>query len=399
MLLLKNACFIPELTQNFILEGDLLIKGNKISKIGKNIVVDENECITIDLLGKFLLPGFIDLHLHLTLSGYDVLQDNFKNSHFMALEAYSFAIKTLNAGFTTIRDVGSNYRIANSIRDSINQGILRGPNIISSGKILTPTESGNDYFPNMYVECDGVKEMTLATRKEIKYGADFIKLMGSGAIMNPGGDPSALICTDNEILSVVETAKFKNKYVAMHAHGTEAIKQAINCNVRTIEHASFIDEEGINKLLQKKDIFIIPTFVAFSDVLDLNLEKMTPVEEKTLQCFDLFKKSIKKAYDSGIFMGFGTDQGVDLVFHGDNGNEFIYRKEWINMKNIDILKQATINNAIISKLDHEIGDLKIDKLADLVILDGNPLEDISVCKNNIFMVIKNGIIEFNSNHS
>jgi imidazolonepropionase-like amidohydrolase len=390
MLLFKNANFIPELTENGLKHGDLLVDGAIILQIAGN--VEAHNCETVDLMGRYLVPGFIDLHIHLNMSGNDVLYDNFKNNHFMTLESYAFALDTLKAGFTTVRDLGSNDRSVNYIRDAIEKGILPGPRIISCGKILTPTESGNDYFEKMYSECDSADEVAKAARVEMKYGADFIKMMGSGAIMNPGGEPGSPICTDEEIRTAVNTAKIKNKYVAIHAHSAEAINQAIKCKVRTIEHASLIDDEAIKKLHNNEETYIVPTLTAFAELVAHDNKGANIFREKAVTYCKIFKERMKKAYDSGVVMGFGTDQGVNNAFHGKNGNEFVYRKEWFHMSNIDILKQATINSAMIAMIDDKVGEIKTGKYADLVVLDGNPLDDISICKNSISFVVNSGKI-------
>ncbi|MBF0363540.1 MAG: amidohydrolase family protein [Oligoflexia bacterium] len=379
MLLLKNVFLIPQLTDSKLKIADILIKDGYIIKIEKDIKNLSSKITTIDLKDRFLTPGFIDLHLHLTLTGSDTLHDNFRNNYYKCMQAYSSALASLKAGFTTIRDLGSDDRIVNHVRDAINKNSLPGPTIISAGKILTPTETGNEYFSQMYQECDGHDEVMKYVRNEIKQGADFIKLMCSGAFMNPGGDPQQLLYSDEEIITAVKIAKTKNKYVAAHAHGSEAIKQCIRCGVRTIEHATMIDDKAIQELStsnsKKKNksnnnTFIVPTITAFVD---------TP-----------FIENIRNAYESKLIIGFGTDQGIENTFHGQNANEFIFRKKLIGMKDIDILLQATKYNSIIAQIDKSVGTIDVGKKADLVILNKDPTKDIIACKDAVHMVIKNG---------
>lgn len=159
-ILLKNCKFIGVLTKDQLSQGDLLIENGIIMDVSNEI--DEKEGIeVVDLNNQFVLPGFIDLHVHLTLSGNDVLYDNFKPDYYMTLMAYKFAVDSLKSGFTTLRDVGSNVALVNSIRDSINDGLLKGPRILSSGMIISPTENGNEYFAKMYRECDGKMSLYL----------------------------------------------------------------------------------------------------------------------------------------------------------------------------------------------------------------------------------------------
>ncbi len=352
--------------------------------------IDEKEGIeVVDLNNQFVLPGFIDLHVHLTLSGNDVLYDNFKPDYYMTLMAYKFAVDSLKSGFTTLRDVGSNVALVNSIRDSINDGLLKGPRILSSGMIISPTENGNEYFAKMYRECDGKYEFISGVRQELKAGADFIKVMASGAIMNPGGEPGSPVLEDEELQAIVDTAKLKGKYVAAHAHSADAIKQCIKCGVRTIEHSSLIDDEAIESLKDNEQTYIVPTITAIAGLKAS--DDASFINEKLQKFGDEFTKSLKNAYLKNTFMGFGTDQGVTETYHGNNADEFIYRKEVLEMKNIDILTQATINSAIIAQIDDIVGTIEVGKDADLVVLDGNPLEDISVCKNNVNQVFKRGV--------
>lgn len=396
MLLLKNVNLIKDLTENNLEYGDILIEGSKIIEVAPLIEVKDNMNV-IDMDGKYLMPGFIDLHVHLNLSGGDVLYDNFKEKFFMCMESYNFALKSLNAGFTTIRDVGSNYGMVNGIRDAIESIGLVGPRIISSGRIITPTESGNEYFPEMYNECDGVEEAYKCIRKEIQAGADFIKIMASGAIMNPGGEPGSPIYSDEELKKIVDVAKIKGTYVAAHAHSAEAINQCFKCGVRTIEHASLIDEEGINLALKSDETYLVTTMSAFACMADDEDSDAgaAHINDKIRKFTAKFMISMQNAYDAGVKMGFGTDQGVTGTFHGENADEFIFRKEMFAMDNLDILKQATIYSAEIAQIDDVVGLVKSGLEADLVILDSNPLEDIKVCKTGINSVIKAGKVVYN----
>lgn len=384
--ILQNCRFIKELTENQLEFGDILVEDGNIVKIAPHL---DDECLKYDLNNKYVVPGFIDLHVHLTLSGEDVLYDNFKPDYYMTMMAYRFAMDSLKAGFTTIRDVGSNVALVNSVRDAINNDLVTGPTILSSGMIISPTENGNEYFAKMYRECDGEQEMIKGVREEIKLGADFIKIMASGAIMNPGGEPGSPVLSDEEVKSVVQTASLKGKYVAAHAHSSEAILQCIKYGVRTIEHASLINEEGISLLLNSNKTYIVPTISAIGGLKASSDASF--INEKIAKFTKGFVKSLTNAYQQGLMMGFGSDQGISSTFHGNNADEFIYRKDIIGISNLDLLKQATINSAIIAKLDNELGDISCGKNADLVVLDKNPLDDIAACKNNVVCVYKKGV--------
>lgn len=393
MLLLKNCKVLPEVTEGF--EGsfcDVLIENEKISKICECGECKEKVDEVVDLNGKYLLPGFFDLHVHFSLSGGDTLIDNAKSPIQQAFDTVKFAKDSLMAGFTTIRDVGSYYNVAIGLRDAINEGKFIGPNIYASGKIVTATESGNDFFSGLYSEADGEREIWKAVRKEMKEGADFIKIMGTGAVMNPGGEPGQPIYTLEELRAVVAAAKFKDTYVATHCHGTQAIKDSIIAGVRTIEHASILDDEAIEMLKDNENTYIIPTLKIIWGLVDSVPESSIFMKEKAKKVLECIRVGIRKAYDAGLVLGFGTDTGAVPLLHGENGDEFILRKKFWEMDEIDIIKQATINSAIIIGKDKEYGTVKEGKYADLVIVDGNPLEDISVLRNNIDTVIKSGVI-------
>jgi len=344
-----------------------------------------------DIKGAYVLPGFIDMHVHLTLSAGDTLLDSNKEPVQLTLDGYRFALDSLKNGFTTIRDVGAGNKVVIGIRDSINKGELIGPNIYASGRIVTPTESGNDFFKNMYLEVDSPDAMAGAVRQVMKDGADFIKLMGTGAMMNPGGVPGQAICFEEEFQAIVRAAEFKDTYVAVHCHGTEAIKTAIRAGCRTIEHASMMDDEAIEMLMTSKS-YIVPTLSAVNTLLSDLPESSIHMRAKAEACLNQTIEGVSKAYKKGIKMGYGTDQGITGLYHGDNGLEFELRKKLIKMDTLEIIKQATINSAEIMGIDDKVGSIAVGKMADLVVLEGNPLNDITVLRQGVKQVIKSGTI-------
>ena len=392
-MLLKNCSVLPELTEEYQgISCDVLIEGEKIKGIYACGECPEEAEDVIDLKGKYLLPGFFDLHVHLTLSGGDTLIDNAKTAVQQALDAAKYARDSLLAGFTTLRDVGSSYNVAVDLRNAINEGKLAGPNIYASGKIVTATEVGNDFFEGLYSEADGEHEIWKAVRREMKSGADFIKIMGTGAVMNPGGEPGQPIYTLEELKAVVDAAAFKDTYVATHCHGTRAIKNSVIAGVRTIEHASILDDEAIEMLKGNEKSYIVPTLKIICGLADSVPESSVFMKAKAKHVLECIRVGIRKAYDAGLVLGFGTDTGAVPLIHGENGDEFMLRKEFWNMDEIDIIRQATINSAVIIGKDKEYGTVKAGKYADLVIVDGNPLKDISVLRKNIDTVIKAGVI-------
>ena len=391
MLVLKNCSLITELVEGYAQKtADIHVENERISGIyecGKEVPEGAQ---VIDMEQKVVMPGFFDLHIHLSLSGGDTLIDNAKTPVQQAYDAAKFAEDSLMAGFTTIRDVGSYYNVAVDLRNAIDAGKLTGPNIIACGKILTPTECGNDFFSGLYAEADGEHEIWKAVRAQMKDGADFIKIMGTGAVMNPGGEPGQPIYTPEELKAAADAAKFKGGYVATHCHGTKAIKDSIIAGVRTIEHASILDDEAIEMLKGNTETYIVPTLSIIMGLVESVPPSSTFMLEKARKVLEWIRVGIRKAYDAGLVMGFGTDQGATPLIHGENADEFKLRKEFWNMDTVDILKQATINSAILTRRDADFGTIKAGKVADLVAVDGDPLKDISLLRTNLTTVIKGG---------
>lgn len=389
-MLIQNARLLPELSSGY--EGIYCIRvvDEKISEIAQDLVPQQEE-VVVDAKGRTVLPGLIDMHVHFGVSGEDVLADDYKSCPTRAVEAYQFAMDTLKAGFTTVRDVGDVDYIAIAIRDLINAGKIEGPRMKCSGKILTPTESGNEYFTGMYDECDTLDEVRKTCRKQFAHGADFIKVMATGAISNPGGEPGMTIETEEEIREMVLAAKRRGTYVAAHCHGADAIRMCIRCGVKTIEHATFLPEDVLDEL-KKQNSYIVPTLVCSSRIAkteagyaEFMSKKMAGLIEKRDEC-------LKKAYQAGLIIGFGTDEGTTDNWHGLNKDELVERYEHLDMKPIDILKQATVNSALIMGVDDEVGEIKVGKYGDFVIIDGKPEEDIYKMVTSLKMVIKGGKI-------
>lgn len=391
MFVLKNCSIIPALSGDFPeTTCNIVIDGDRITSLLPCDTPLPQADYILDMKGKYVLPGFFDMHIHLSLSGGDTLIDNAKTPVEQALDAAKFAHDTLMAGFTTIRDVGSYYNVAISLRDAINAGKLVGPNIYACGKIVTPTEAGNDFFSGLYNEADGETAIWQSVREEMKHGADFIKIMGTGAVMNPGGEPGQPIYTLEELKAVVDAAAFKDTYVATHCHGTRAIKNSILAGVRTLEHASILDDEAIEMLKDSKTTFIVPTLKIIYGLTESVPESSLFMQEKARTVLEHVRVGIRKAYEAGLIMGFGTDSGATPLLHGENGDEFMLRKDFWQMDEIDIIKQATIYNAMLMGIDKDYGTIETGKVADLVAVDGNPLEDISVLRHQVKTVIKSG---------
>ncbi len=389
--ILRNCNLIPELTEGFDKsKGDVIINGKYIEKITPVKEIYEGNFKEIDLMGKTLMPGLIELHTHLILdnSDYDgnLLYDNNK----LLIEAYSFAKEYLRQGYTTVRDVGSRGNVIVAIRDAILEGKIEGPRIVSSGQIISPTETGNESFGKMYKEADGCYEMRKACRYQFKEGNDFIKVMGTGAFLNNAGNPGMRIIEQEELEECVKVADMKKSYVSVHCHSDEGIRCAIASGVRTIEHGSFIEEDTAELLLKTPGVFLVPTGAIGMECLsDDNNNVSEDVLNKSKKFEKKEKEAINMAYKKGLKLGFGSDIDKE-AFIRIPGYEFIARKEFYNFENIDILKQATINSAEILGMEDEIGTIKEGKKADIIVIDGNPVKDIYVMGNGLEHVFIGG---------
>lgn len=378
MIFLKNCRLIPDLTEGYPSEKADVLIDNKIIDIKPCGGTAPNGAEVIDLNGKTLLPGLIDLHLHLAFwslsSSFEALA---MTPGDLLFKYYEYAIALANQGFTTIRDVGSDGRYAISLEKAIQKGLISGPRIIACGLIVTPTETGNDSFKGMYHEADGADGFLKACREELKYGAKFIKLMASGAIMNVGGSPTQPIITLEELKTAVSVAANKGTYVAAHCHGKETILMAIEAGVRTIEHGSFLDDECISAIKARGGCYIIPTMstILFFDGMGSTALAREAAKKRQIKV-DTFER-LKNGFDKGLKYGWGSDIPYDY-WTSNPGYEFIIRKEHLKADNLELLKQATIYSAKIAGIEDITGSIKTGKCADLIVVDGNPVEDIAV---------------------
>lgn len=397
MTVIKNCRLVRQLTEGFSEEyGDVSIAGKKIRAIqpvglAEENAVEESE-IVVDGRGMTLIPGLFEMHAHLYGFIFNPYELQCMPEGKIVFGALDFANEYLRQGFTTIRDCGSSYNCAASVRDAIRAGIVKGPRIVSCGLIVTPTETGNDTFSDLYAEADGPEEMRKVCRRELQKGNDFIKLMVSGAFMNEGAEPGIQIAEPEEIEAAVAAARRKSTYVCAHCHGTESIKAAVRAGVRTVEHGTFIDDEGISMIKNSDYTYLVPTGAVGLYCLDeSNCDVSAELLEKSQEAAAIETANINRAYEAGLKLGFGSD--IDLAaLRAHPGYEFIARKEYYSFRDLDILLQATKNSAEIMGFADQLGTVGAGKLADLVLVDGKPDEDIYVMTKPPVMVMKEGEI-------
>ena len=403
-------------SQVIILHCGVLIDGSEkpISKvvsifIDKDRIIDIAEGYTnpgpddvlIDLNEYTVLPGLMDMHTHLSgeSNKKKYLERYTKNLDDYAYQSIIFAEKTLFAGFTTVRDLGG--PINNSLRDAIKNGLLPGPRIFSAGQAIATTGGHADPTNGMKYELmgdpgpssgviNGAIEAAKAVRHQYKRGSDLIKITATGGVLSLGKSGQNPQFSEEEIRAIVETATDYNMHVAAHAHGPEGIKRAVRAGVRSIEHGTLMDQESL-LLMKEYGTYYVPTISA-GEFVSTKAKDVGYYPELIRKKAELIgpkiKKSFKKALEGNVKIAFGTDSGVSL--HGENAKEFVYMVEQ-GMKPLDAIKSATINSAKLLGVETDLGSLEIGKIADIVAVKGNPLDDISLLQKTFF-VMKNGRI-------
>ena len=387
-----------------ILNGAVMVTDDKISMVGPFAAMSfPAGTRVIDLGDATLMPGFIDAHTHIVgrVLGDPEGQNSYVHDYnsMAAILSVANAHKTLMAGFTTIRNVGAPNFDDMAIRKAINDGWIPGPRIMTAGHSFGITGGhcdDNGYKPGLadsdYRDgvADGVDEVRKAVRYQVKYGADVIKICATGGVLSEGDAVGATQYTYEEIKAIVDEAHKLERKVAAHAHGTEGIKIATRAGVASIEHGSFLDEEGA-KLMAQHGTFLVPTIMAGETVEGFAKSGVLKGlrAEKALAAAAAMRHAVKIATANKVMIALGTDAGV--IQHGRNGHEFVLMVEWGGMRPMDAIVAGTMNGAKLLGLNKTIGSLSVGKFADIVAVPGNPLTDIKKMESTVF-VMKNGAI-------
>lgn len=342
----------------------------------------------VDCGGKTLLPGLIDLHTHITVLG-GIGLDQVHDPQALLVTAAKQATRYLDSGFTTIRDCGSTLRIANYVRNMVKNGTIDAPDLITCGRAIMPASEGDGNWPmaKHIALSDGGQEVLKNARTEIGMGADFVKIFASGAAANPAGQVDQSIMMPEEIRAAVEAASRKGTYVAAHCHADGAIRSCVENGVYTIEHATLMKDETLDKLIALDGkVRLIPT-LAVMYIADG--PRKAYWQARLGPMFDHCTAMMERAYHAGMVLGFGTDCAAGS-FEYENGIEFRFRKENCRMKDLDILLQATKINAEIAGISGSTGQINAGLQADLLLIDGKPDLDISAMYHAPFKVWKRG---------
>jgi imidazolonepropionase-like amidohydrolase len=391
-----------------IFTGATLYDGTKNEPIKDSLLVIEDGLIldvgshdkkeayrggeVIDVRGKTILPGLIDSHIHMDLHGYaNTYEENLVEDNLRAIRTAMDMGKTLQRGITTVRNMGSVNHIDFAVKESIEKGWCIGPRILTSGRIISMTARGNEYFKGMYREADGVDEVRKAAREQLKAGADVLKVMATGAYMNPGGVPAAVQLSCEEIKAVVEEAEKLGLRVAAHAHAKQGIINAVLAGVKTIEHGTFMDDEAI-ELMLKHDVFLVPTYVAGYHMLQNGIEKGVPgfMVEKNEEVRTLRGNNLRKAIKAGVKVAFGTDAGTNFNYHGENAMELILLVNEGFMKPREAICSATRIAAEALGIEDKVGTLGKGMLADFLVVNGTLDKNLDLLLDGVEMVYKEG---------
>ncbi len=409
-LLIKNGLCIDGKSSEPKTNWIVVIDAEKIVYFGEeaSYLLSGDETV-MDANGGTILPGFIDTHVHMMLEFSPIAERLATPFSFMYYQAAQYLKTTLQAGVTSVRDaLGADLGIKKAIED----GLIPGPRMQLSINALTITGghgdgytvSGNiiDLLPSDYPgmpngKCDGIEEVRKKTREMLRAGAEVIKVHATGGVLSATDHPEFTQFSLEELKVIVEEARFrKGVRVMAHAQGTEGIKNAVKAGVQSIEHGIFIDEEAIELMLEH-ETFLVPTLLAPVAVLETAEEAGMPVTavEKSKEVIEQHHASIAKSYQAGVKIAMGTDAGV--MKHGTNLRELGLMKD-IGMTPMETIIASTKTAAECLGWQYKLGTLETGKLADIIIVKGNPLDDIYSLADNetIQVVIKNGKVEKNT---
>jgi len=386
----------------------VLIEGSLIKDVGEEgeVRIPEGAKI-IDASDKTVMPGLIDAHIHFLGMKTDrwIEEQVAQASQLGLIRSVIDARKLLEAGYTTVRDCGSINGLY--IREAIKEGIISGPRVLAAGFILSQTFGHVDihYLPLEWVDarktkrgytliCDGVSECIKAARYALRQGADFIKICTTGGVLSMNDRPEYTQFTLKEIKAIVEEAAHVGRFVSSHSMGTEGIKNAIKGGVKVIEHAWYPDDDAI-RLAKEKGVIFVPTLSYDLQIIRKGEEAGYPswAVEKEKEAWDQVVKNIAKAHKEGVIMASGTDfVGSPISRMGTNCMELELLVKYCGFTPMEAIVAATANGAEACGLKRKIGTIEPGKIADIIVVDGDPLKDIRILQdvNKIKLVMKDG---------
>ncbi len=377
----------------------IIVEDDRITGVQAGFAEVEGATV-IDLRDSFVMPGLMDMHVHLQGQlGPNNDRDALKMSdQLMQMRSVHYAMNTLMAGFTTVRDVGSSPQEMYAMRDAINNGWIDGPRIIAAGGVgitgghadisgVSPDLMEIYTSPNV---CDGPYDCRRAARNVIKFGADLVKITSTGGVMTERRTGTGQQMEMDELREIVRAAERMGRKVASHAHEEDGIIAALEAGVHSIEHGTYTGPRAI-RLFRETGAYLVPTLLAGKTVTTMAVESdfMAPeVAEKAIRVGNDMAGNFEKAHKAGVRVAYGTDSGISP--HGTNAQEAVLMVE-AGMSEMDVIVSATINAADLIDMSDAIGTIESGKFADIIAVDGSPLEDISELLDVAF-VMKGGTV-------
>ncbi|XAM74243.1 amidohydrolase family protein (plasmid) [Pantoea stewartii] len=407
-ILFINATLIDGITDIALENHQLLVADGKIKQISAT-QIDAPEAVEVDLQGKTVMPGLIDCHVHVVAGSANLGDNALLPDSLVTLKAAKIMRDMLNRGFTTVRDVGG---ADFGLKQAEDEGLLDGPRLVICGKALSQTGGHTDYRGRFdtrdgqfYTKklgslgriCNGIDEVRLAVREEIKGGAEFIKIMANGGVSSPSDPIDFLSFSVSEIEAVVEEASNAQTYVSAHLYTDKAIKRAVKAGVRSLEHCNLITPETA-KLAAENGAIACPTLVTYEKLKTegaqhgLGPDSIAKIDDVRLKGLD----SLKIMHEAGLPMAYGSDLLGNMHIH--QSEEFVIRARVLPP--VEVIRSATYISARLLGKEGEIGSLAPGAWADLIVVDGNPLEDISLLTHQgkyIPLILQRGIVVKNIN--
>jgi imidazolonepropionase-like amidohydrolase len=376
----------------------VLVEGDHVAQVGSRLPIPAG-VDTIDLARSTLLPGLIDVHTHLSSQSDEYYSDTFRRSPIdTAVRAPTYARRTLEAGFTSVRDVGAGEFIDVALRNAINDGAVAGPRMAVATLPLSATGGHGDlngFSPYLRFEgfsgiADGVDELRKKVRENVKRGADWIKVLAGAGVLSEEESAGAPQYSQQELDIVVEEAAMWGRRVAAHAHGAEAIKRAARAGVASVEHGGLVDEDG-GRIMKEHGTYLVPDIITDVYILEHGADQKLPpkIIEKERSLRGQQDANWSRAIKAGVKFAFGTDAGI--YPHGQNARQFALLVKHLGLSPLDAIRMATTNAADLLAWPTRVGRVAPGFYADLIAVSGDPLADVSELEH-VRWVMKGGIV-------
>jgi imidazolonepropionase-like amidohydrolase len=382
----------------------IIVSGGRIAEVRDGHAAPPAGAIVIDLSDRFVLPGLIDSHVHLESDAggtAGLIEEVTNNAPEVTLRTLANARKTLEAGFTTVRNMGDSSGATLAIRDAAARGEVAAPRIVDAGRSISTTSGhmdatlglAEDFHGSVSEEnlCDGADACRRAVRKQVRRGVDVIKIATTGGVNSRIGAGLGAQMFDDEAKAIVETARLYGKKVAVHAHGADGINMALAAGAASIEHGTMLDDESV-RLFKRGGAYLVPTLSTVNGYLERLAADPNAYSAEVLPKIQwrigITGKNVAKAHPAGVKIAYGTDAGVSK--HGRNADEFELLVKH-GMSAAEAIRTATVNAADLLGLSAEIGTIEPGKRADLIALAGDPLADVTLLKR-VGFVMKDGTV-------